>query len=213
MNFKYTQQFLNIAFYFMIQFISHIILKIAGWKMTGRLPEDVKTAVFIAAPHTSNWDFVFGRAGLYQLGIKKINFLIKKELFKFPLGPIIRVLGAIPVDRRKNNNAISEVGKMFKQNKNLFLLITPEGTRKLVTQWKKGYYQIAMNAEVPIVLTYVDYGIKEGGIGPILYPTGNYEEDFKFISDFYKTKTAKFPENFNLSPQFMNKIKKGETEI
>ena len=197
----------------MIQFISHIILKIAGWKMTGRLPEDVKTAVFIAAPHTSNWDFLIGRAGLYQLGIKKINFLIKKELFKFPLGPIIRLLGAIPVDRSKNNNAISEIGKMFNKNKKLFLLITPEGTRKLVTQWKKGYYQIAMNAEVPIVLTYVDYGKKEGGIGPVLYPTGNYEEDFKFISDFYKTKTAKFPENFNLSPQFMNKIKKRETEL
>ena len=72
LNFKYRLQFLNIAFLFMIQNISHIILKIAGWKMTGHLPKDIKTAVFIAAPHTSNWDFLIGRAGLYQLGIKKI---------------------------------------------------------------------------------------------------------------------------------------------
>ncbi|MFA4851267.1 MAG: lysophospholipid acyltransferase family protein [Bacteroidales bacterium] len=184
----------------MLKLISRIYLKLIGWKITGSFPEGLKKCVIIAAPHTSNLDFIIGRAGFYNLGIKRISFLIKKEMFKFPLGSIIKTLGGIPVDRGRSNNMVIAISKMFKEKENLFLIITPEGTRKYVENWKKGFYHIAINAKVPIVLSYVDYGKKEGGIGPVLYPTGNFEEDFKFIEDFYRTKTAKYPEMFNLSP-------------
>jgi 1-acyl-sn-glycerol-3-phosphate acyltransferase len=179
--------------------ISSIFIRIIGWNVYGSLPEGLTKAVLIAAPHTSNWDFVIGRAGLYKLGLKKVKFLIKKELFKFPIGPIIKSWGAIPTDRAKNNNTIAQVSKMFDEQENLLLLITPEGTRSLVEHWKKGFYHIATAAKVPIVLTFVDYAKKEGGIGPVIYLTGNFEEDMKGIEAFYKSKTAKFPENFNLS--------------
>ena len=186
-------------------FISKIFLKILGWKIKGAMPAGLTKAVVIAAPHTSNWDFVIGRAGFHVLGIKKINFLIKKEIFFFPVGPLIKSWGAIPVDRGKNNNTVSMVEKMYKENETLLLLITPEGTRKYIEHWKKGFYHVAMSAKVPVILSYVDYKNKEGGVGPVLYPTGNYEEDMKFIKDFYKTKTAKFPDQFNLSPKYINK--------
>ena len=183
----------------MLKLISRIYIKLIGWKITGSFPEGLKKCVIVAAPHTSNLDFIIGRAGFYNFGIKKMSFLIKKELFKFPLGGIIRALGGIPVDRGGSNNTVIAVSRMFKEKENFFLIIAPEGTRKYVENWKKGFYHIAVNAKVPIVLCYVDYGKKEGGIGPVLYPTGNFEEDLKFIEDFYRTKTAKYPEMFNLS--------------
>src|ERR1035437_264758 len=124
------------------KFISRIFLKIIGWNIYGSLPEGLTKAVLIAAPHTSNWDFVIGRAGFYKLGLKKVKFLIKKEMFKFPLGPVIKSWGAIPTDRGKNNNTIAQVSKMFAEEKKLLLLITPEGTRSYVEHWKKGFYHI-----------------------------------------------------------------------
>ena len=173
-----------------------------GWTIKSTIPKEIKRAVVISAPHTSIWDFVIGRAAFYSKGISNIHFLIKKEMFRFPLGPIIRSLGAIAIDRGKNNTTIQIVSKMFGEKENFLLLITPEGTRRYSEHWKKGFYHIAVNAKVPIVLTYIDYAKKEGGFGPVLYPTGDFEKDFKFITDFYKDKTAKYPENFNLSPQY-----------
>lgn len=194
------------SFYFPVKkIISLLYLKIIGWTINGSLPESLKKAVIISAPHTSSWDFVIGRAAFYSKGINNINFLIKKEMFKFPLGLIIRSLGAIPIDRSKNNNTIQIVSKMFEEEENFLLLLTPEGTRSYSKNWKKGFYHIAVNAKVPIVLVYINYAKKEGGFGPVINPSGNFEEDFRFITDFYKDKTAKYPEKFNLSPQFNKK--------
>ncbi|HNW98443.1 MAG TPA: 1-acyl-sn-glycerol-3-phosphate acyltransferase [Bacteroidales bacterium] len=184
-----------------MRIISAILLWVSGWKIKGSFPADIKKCVIISAPHTSGWDFFYGRIGTYYLRVTHLKFMIKKEMFKFPLGGLLKALGAIPVDRKANNNTIIAIDKMFNENENFRLIITPEGTRKLNKNWKKGFYHIALSAKVPIVMSYVDYRKKEGGIGPVLYPTGNYEEDFKIITDFYKTKTAKYPENYNLSPQ------------
>jgi 1-acyl-sn-glycerol-3-phosphate acyltransferase len=189
----------------MQRFFFRIFIKLLGWKISGSLPGGIKKAVIIAAPHTSGWDFIIGRAGLYKIGLKKVSFLIKKEMFKFPVGPVIKSWGAIPIDRGRNNTTIQMVSKMFEEKDELLLLITPEGTRKYTNNWKKGFYHIALNANVPIVLCFVDYAKKEGGIGPTIYPSGDYEADFKIITEFYKSKTAKFPENFNLSPQYQKK--------
>lgn len=176
--------------------------------MKGRIPSDIQKAVVISAPHTSGLDFMIGRLGFYLIGIRKVKFLIKKEMFRFPLGILIRALGAIPVDRGRKNNMVDQVTKMFNEKKRFYLLITPEGTRKYTTNWKKGFYQIALKAKVPIVIGFIDYSKKECGIGSVLYPSGDFEKDFKIITDFYKTKTARYPKDFNLSEMYQGAGKK-----
>jgi len=150
------------------------------------------------APHTSYMDYVIGKLGLLCLNIKAL-VVIKKEFFYFPLGLILRALGAIPVNRTRSRKLIKHIADLYKSRDTLHLLITPEGTRKLSRKWKKGFYFIAQKAEVPIICGYLDYGNKTGGLGPVVYVTGNFEEDFKKIEEFYKGKKARFPKHFNLS--------------
>lgn len=184
-----------------MKYISKLILKMMGWKINGNFPQDIKKCVLIAAPHTSNWDFVIGRAAFYIFGIKGIKFLIKKEFFFFPVGILLKSMGAIPVDRSSKNNTVVKIGHKFDEYNIFRVLITPEGTRSRVKEWKKGFYYIAQHANVPIVLCYVDYGKKEGGIAPfVINPSGNYAKDMEKIEDFYRNITAKYPENFNLTP-------------
>ena len=186
-----------------MKLISKFYLWSAGYTIKGVFPKEIKKCIVVAAPHTSNMDFIIGRAAFYVLGINKIKFMIKKEFFIFPLGGPLKAMGGWPVDR-KANTMIKDSISEFAKKESFYLLVTPEGTRKLVKNWKKGFYFIADGAKVPIVLTYIDYAKKEGGVGPIFYPSGNYDEDFKIIAEFYKDKTAKFPENFNLSPMYRN---------
>ena len=120
-------------------------------------------------------------------------------MFFFPTGGLLKSFGGIPVDRSKRNDAVENVAKLFEQYDSLYITIAPEGTRKLNHHWKKGYYYIAYKAEVPIALGFIDYKVKEIGIGKFFTPSGNYEEDFKMIEDFYRGKGAKHPELFNLS--------------
>jgi 1-acyl-sn-glycerol-3-phosphate acyltransferase len=181
--------------------IAAILLRLKGWKVTQGMPEGVPKAVIIMAPHTSNWDFVIGRLGFASKGVK-VKILIKKESFFFPLGILLRWLGAIPVDRGFSIKTIKQITELMNQSDEFFLLITPEGTRKLVKNWKKGFYFIAEHANVPIIMGFLDYKTKTGGMGPVLYPSGNYEEDLKKIEEFYSDKQAYYPANFNLSPQY-----------
>ena len=110
------------------------------------------------------------------------------------------MIGGVPVARGKyKSGLIGEVTDMFERNEDLMVVITPEGTRKRVEHWKKGFYMIAMAARVPIALSYIDYGKKSGGIGPILHPSGDYEKDLAIIQDYYRNMTARHPERFNLS--------------
>ncbi len=175
-----------------------MLLRLAGWKVTAAIPEGVNKAVVIMAPHTSNWDFVIGRLAFASVGIR-IYLMIKKEAFFFPLGPILRALGGIPVDRRHSQNTVITVTHHFEQAGRFFLVITPEGTRKRVERWKKGFYFIAQTARVPIALGYLDYKLKEGGIGPIIHPSGDFEKDFARIREFYRGKHARHPGQFNLT--------------
>lgn len=179
--------------------IAGIILWLIGWKVKGSVPSGIKKCVIIAAPHTSNWDFVIGRLAYWKLGVP-VKFLIKREAFDHPLGGLVKKLGGIPVDRNKSNNLVEHVAELFKQYDELNVIITPEGTRKLVTEWKRGYYYIALRAGIPMVLGFVDYKRKEGGFGPTIYPSGDYDADFELIKEFYRDKTAKYPERFNLTP-------------
>lgn len=186
---------------------SRLLLRLAGWTIVGEIPAHIKKCVILAAPHTSNWDFVIGRLGYYVLGVP-VKFLIKKESFQGMLGGIIKRMGGIPVDRGRSSNLVEQITRLFNKESQLNVVITPEGTRKLVKSWKKGFYYIALKADVPIVFGFLDYAKKEVGFGAYIMPSGNYDKDFEVITTFYKQKTAKFPENFNLSPQ----NRKAETE-
>lgn len=175
-------------------------LWIAGWKVINNLDPDLKKFIVTMAPHTSNWDFFIGWLGFGSLGLHS-RYLIKKEAFVFPIKGIVKALGGIPVDRKSSTNVVTQVGELFKKESNLIITITPEGTRSLNKNWKRGYYYIAEHAQVPIVTGFLDYKKKIGGMGLTIMPTGDYDADFKKIVAFYEDKTAKYPEKFNLSKQ------------
>lgn len=174
-----------------------------GWTMIADVTPPMHNAVIIEAPHTSMWDFVLGRVGLWMLGIK-CHFLIKKELFFFPLGFILKGLGAVPVDRGNDGKKFfDDIITRLKEDKNFSLVLTPEGTRKLAKVWKKGFYFIATEAEKPIYMAWLNYSNKTCGLhSEAVIPSGDYKKDMAIIEDFYKDKVAKHPAQFNLSEQY-----------
>lgn len=174
---------------------------VSGWKIEEKPPKDLKKCVLLAAPHTSNFDFVYGRFGATILGMKT-RFLIKKEVFRGPMGWLVKQAGGMPVDRSKNNRIIAQVAEMFAQNDSLFLMVTPEGTRKLVKKWRRGFYAMAMAADVPIGCVYLDYRKRQVGLGLVIHPSGDYEKDLKEIQEFYRDKAARHPDRFYLSPMY-----------
>jgi len=191
--------------------ISKWLLNLWGWKTVGEVPAEHRKLLIIEAPHTSNWDYLLGMLAIASIGIK-VNVIIKKELFFWPLGLLLRKLGGIPLDRRGNLSKVDSLAALFREKDELNMAITPEGTRSLSTKWKRGYYYIAEKAGVPILLTAIDYKQKAGIFGPVLYPTGNYKEDMKKIEAFYKGRVAKYPENFNLSSQYLKDKRTGKNQ-
>lgn len=174
------------------------LVKLLGWKIEGERPLQIKKMIVIEAPHTSNWDYFYGMICIYALGIK-VNVVIKKEMFFWPLGPVLKAFGGIPIDRTISSNKVEALANLFKSHQEMRLAITPEGTRSLVTQWKKGFYYVALKAGVPILMTALDYKRKTGILGDFIYPTGDYENDLKKIETFYRGIGAKYPEKFNLT--------------
>ena len=173
------------------------MLKSLGWKIEGSFPFYEKM-VIIAAPHTSAWDFVFGWLALRHFRIKP-KFIIKKEYFFFPLGILLKKLGAIPIERGNiHNNMIDQMVQHFNNNKKFFLVITPEGTRKKTKHWKKGFYLIAQKANVPIIVTKLDY--KNKVLGPIkeISPHIPYNEVLKELNICYKDVVGKKANCFDL---------------
>lgn len=179
----------------MFHYLSKFVFWLLGWKIVGNIPSDIKKCVIIVAPHTSNYDFVLGRIACWYLKIKA-SYLIKQEAFKFPYGILLKALGGIPVNRGKSSTMVSNVVKHINEAERIAIVVTPEGTRKKVDHWKKGYYFFATAADIPIALGFIDYQKKEGGIGPILYPTGDYEKDYQVIHEFYKNIKGRHPERF-----------------
>lgn len=177
------------------KFLAKVLFKISGWKLKGNLTPENRRCVMIAAPHTSNWDFVYARAAFYLMDAP-IKVTIKKEFMRFPIGGLLRYMGALPVDRSRNTKMVDAMVRIIRETKgDMCVMVTPEGTRKYQPRWRRGFYHVALGAGVPIVLGYLDYAKKEAGVGPTLYPSGNIEEDMAFIMDFYRTKTGRFPEN------------------
>ena len=183
----------------MLRWLALQIFRILGWEFVGDIPEDVKKAVIVVAPHTSNWDGFYGLLFCFAKRLP-IKFAIKKEAMFFPLGSILKRMGAIPIDRKRQGNSttresmVQRMAAMFPQRESLMLIIAPEGTRKRVKRWKQGFYHIAQQAHVPLVLGYMDYKQKHIGFGPVVYPTGEFDRDIQQIQAFYKDKVGKHPE-------------------
>lgn len=175
------------------KFLSQLIFKVTGWQVKGQIPREVKKSIMIAAPHTSNWDLLYARCAFYIMGVD-LRYTIKKEAMVGPLGWLLKHLGALPVDRSKNNSLVQGMIDILNNSEEMVIMVTPEGTRKYQPRWRKGFYYAAVGAHVPIVLGYLDYAKKEAGVGPIFYPTGDVEADIEEIKKFYRTKTAKYPE-------------------
>ena len=173
--------------------IVRFIFWVIGWKIDERAPEGIKKCVIVVGPHTSNWDFVLGKMAFITYGVKG-KFLIKKELFFPPLGWFLKAIGGVPVDRKQRNNMTETAAKFFNENETMYLVFSPEGTRSYNPNWKKGFYYIAQKANVPIYICYMDYERKIGGFDSIIYPTGNVDEDIKYIKGILREYKGRFPE-------------------
>ncbi len=176
--------------------LSKFYLKLSGWRRVGRMPE-VPRCVMIAAPHTSNWDAPISLAMVFAFRLKA-HWLVKHTAFRWPFRGLLKWLGAIPIDRTRSTDVVTQMVEELKKPAELILLLAPEGTRKKVTHWKTGFYHIACKAGVPLVLAFLDYARKEGGIGPVIQPTGDFESQMAEIQKFYATVTGKHPERMGV---------------
>lgn len=170
------------------------ILRVFGWKIDTHVPEGVKKCVVVMAPHTSNWDFVIGKMAFMSYGVNG-KFLIKKEMFVFPFGWILKAMGGIPVDRKGGGKLTDIAARYFEENEKMFMVFTPEGTRSYNPRWKKGFYYIAQKAGVPIYIGYLDYANKVGGFHSLFNPTGDVDADIDHIKDMLREFKGRFPEN------------------
>ena len=176
--------------------ISGKVLDKIGWKIKGDFP-DIKKSIIIFAPHTAHIDALYGKLGITEIGIK-YTFLSKKELFFFPMNIIMKKFGSIAVRGVKNQNAIYQVVDLFNNTDELHIVISPEGWIKKVTNWNKGFYYMALKAQVPIVVTYLDYKKKEMGIKGVIYNIEDYSSVINQTNTMYKGVSGKCPEQFVL---------------
>ncbi len=171
-------------------------LRLAGWTIEGSLPANGDKSVLIAAPHTSNWDLPLTLMVAFSLRLH-VYWMGKEELFKPPFRGIMMWLGGIPVDRKKANNLVNaSIEALRAADGPLQLIVPPEGTRSNTRFWKTGFYYIALGAQVPIVMAYMDYEAKRSGLGPVFLPTGNVEADMDTIKAFYAPMKGKNPDQF-----------------
>jgi len=174
--------------------LAKILLKMFGWKYVGETPK-IKKAVIIGAPHTSYYDFVWAKLIFVSLGIPA-KVLMKKEMFIFPISYILNYMGVVPVNRSSKGNMVEQLSENFKRTDSLYLALSPEGTRKLQRKWKKGFYYIALKAQVPIYCADIDFKNKELFLNEPFFPTGDIDADMIVIKSFYTKSNAKYPKQF-----------------
>lgn len=174
--------------------IGSTVLRLAGWRLDVVVP-DVPKLLIIVAPHTSNWDFVFGMATLLRLQLK-VNWFGKHTIFFGPLGWLWRKLGGKPIDRSGAGGVVAQSAATFRDSPELLIGLAPEGTRSRVGKWKRGFYHIAQAAEVPVLVAYIDYQRKCIGTGPLIHCTGDWDSDMREVFAFYRGIHAKYPALF-----------------
>ena len=180
----------------MKKFFRYVLYQLMGWRaeVTVSLPEKYIIAL---APHTSNWDFMMGQLYSRAEGFR-CDFMMKKEWFFWPLGPLFRKMGGVPVERSKHMSLTDQLARTALSQKHFALCITPEGTRKATADWKKGFYYIALKAKLPILLFGLDYGQKRIVCTKTIIPTGDVETQMKEIKDYFKDFKGKHPELFRM---------------
>ena len=170
------------------------VLQRLGWQLKGQLP-NVPKLVAAVAPHTSNWDFIVAFAASLALGLK-ISFLGKHSIFVWPVRNFLLRFGGIPVERSQRHGVVPQLVATFARESTLLLGIAPEGTRKKVTQWKSGFWQIAKQSGVPIQLIGLDFASKSIVFGPLLQPGDSFEADYPAMHAFFAQMQPRIPENF-----------------
>ena len=167
--------------------------RLMGWKITGAINPEIKKCILMVIPHTSWHDFYLG---LFTRGITglEMNFVGKKELFRFPFGWYFRWMGGAPLDRTGGLNKVDSIAAIFEEKDFFRMAISPEGTRKKVIELKTGFYYIALKAKVPIIPVAFNYGQKEVHIGQPFFPTGNINEDLKMLMPHFENVKGKVPE-------------------
>lgn len=169
----------------MLCWISNLILKLAGWKITGISPNLTPKSIYVTAPHTSNWDFVLGLLSRNAWKLK-VNFVGKKVLFKKPFGFIFRWLGGYPVDRSKNSNLVDEIVRLFNENEKFAIALAPEGTRKKVVKLKSGFYFIASKAKIPIILVTLNGQKKEVNFSAPRMVADQKDDEMNYVWNYFK---------------------------
>jgi 1-acyl-sn-glycerol-3-phosphate acyltransferase len=175
-----------------MQWLARTLLRAVGWRFVGE-PPDVPRCIVIFAPHTSNWDFPLllllrGAAG------RRVSYLAKHTLFRFPFGWLFRASGALPVDRSEHHALVSRLVRAFREQPELWLAMSPEGTRARTDHWKSGFYYIALEAQVPVLLAFIDARRRECGLGELIELTGDVTRDLDRIAAFYRDKQGIVPE-------------------
>ena len=175
------------------------IVKLCGWRFrlpdTGLRPELMR-CVYVAAPHTAVSDFLVGIAYMWTVGAPG-HIFIKKEFFRWPLGVLLRRYGCVAIDRgNPRNGMVGKAVQGFAENSDYAVILTPEATRKPVQRWKRGFWEIATRASVPIVPVFIDFQHKEIGLFDTIWPTDDYEADVRRLRSLYNKEMAKRPEQF-----------------
>jgi 1-acyl-sn-glycerol-3-phosphate acyltransferase len=176
----------------MMKALARLVLWAGRWKAVSQ-PPDVKKYVLIAAPHTSNWDFVWTLAFAFYYGVR-IQWIGKHTLFRRPYGWFMHAVGGIPVKRDQRQSLVRQLATKLGEAESMCLVVPVEGTRGHVKHWKSGFYHIARAANVPIVMGFLDYGQRRGGFGPAFTPTGDITADMDSLRAFYADKRGKFPD-------------------
>ena len=166
------------------RWLGRTVLRLGGWRVTGSFP-DLPRLVLIAAPHSSNWDGVWGMAAKLALGVD-LRVLGKDSLFWWPLSVLLRRLGVVPVDRSRPQGVVEQAVELMRSSPQLWFALAPEGTRKPVTQWKGGFLKIAHGAGVPVLMAYFHYPERIIGIGPLFHTTGDLQADMAAVREWYR---------------------------
>lgn len=183
-----------------MQKLSSFILKSLGWNIQDDISQMPNKCILCVAPHTSNWDLLLGELVYSSMG-RKASFLIKKNWFFFPLNLLFNAMGGIPVDRSKSKKTslTEQMANEFNNRKQFQLAVTPEGTRKSNSEWKRGFYFIALEAKVPIVIVIMDYKTKTVTFRDVFTPTGDVDQDIDRIKSYYINASGKNRNNFSLN--------------
>ena len=180
--------------------LARVVLFVLRYRVASPPPEGVPVSVLVAAPHTSNWDFPLMLAMAWQCGISP-RWLGKQEMFAGPFRPLLKALGGVPVDRDDPGSLVTDLVAHAGESDSLALLIPAEGTRAKGQYWKSGFYRIACDADIPIVLSYLDGPTRTGGFGPVIHPTGDVSADMELVRAFYADKGGVNPAN-KTEPRF-----------